>query len=45
MANRDIILSIIVLAGIGWLLFENYHQRPQKDQKPATIERVQPQAK
>lgn len=45
MANRDIVLTILVLLGIGWLLFENYHAAPKEEPKPATIEHVKPIAK
>lgn len=38
MANRDIILTIIVLLGIAWLLFENYHREPTQPPKPKTTE-------
>lgn len=43
MSNRDISLIILVLLGISWLIFENYHRtatpaaKPQATQeKPAT---------
>ncbi len=38
MANRDIVLTIIVLLGIAWLLFENYHKGPTEAPKPKTVE-------
>ncbi|MCE5293277.1 MAG: hypothetical protein LLF94_01520 [Chlamydiales bacterium] len=45
MANRDIIFSIIVLAAIGWLLFENYSRSSKPDVKPVPVETVKPIAK
>lgn len=45
MANRDIVLSIIVLLGIGWLFFANYNKSTKPEAKPATIEHVKPLAK
>ncbi|MBS0635362.1 MAG: hypothetical protein JSR37_07870 [Verrucomicrobia bacterium] len=46
MPRRDVIILVVVLAGIGWLLLENYHRSHTKPaQKPATIEHAQPLTK
>lgn len=42
MKNREIVIAVIVLLGIGWLFFANYNKSAKDDKKPATIERVQP---
>jgi hypothetical protein len=42
MKNREIIVTVIVLLGIGWLFFANYNKTAKTDKKPATIEHVQP---
>jgi len=34
MKNRDIILIVLVLLGISWLIFENYHRSATPTPKP-----------
>lgn len=43
MKRREIIITVIVLLGIGWLFYENYTRSQQP--KPATVEHVKPVTK
>lgn len=38
MSNRDIMLIILVLLGISWLIFENYHRKAVPTTKPQTTQ-------
>ncbi len=45
MKNRDIVILVIVLLGIGWLFYDNYQRNSTPEKTPMKIEQLKPIAK
>lgn len=42
MKNRDIVILVIVLLGMGWLFYDNYQRNSAPQKAPAKIEQLKP---